>query len=399
LKLSGNMRVLHIGKYYPPHFGGMETHLQSLCEELHREIDVRVVVSNQSWHREKALIGGVEVVRIGTRFNIAGAPIGTGIAEEIRRTDPDIVHLHLPNPMAVLAVFASRYRGPLVVTYHSDVVRQRFLAKAFQPILHRILERSSAIIASSPTLVRTSPALSTFHERCRVIPFGIRPEPFQCYDEVAVSKIRRQFGSRLLLSTGRLVYYKGFEYLIQAMTDIEGRLLIIGDGPLRPALQQKIDRLGLSDRVVLLGNVPDVVPYYQACDLFVLASVERSETFGMVQLEAMACGKPVVNTRIASGVPFVSLNEVTGLTVPPRDAEALARAINCLLDDPQRRTEYGTAALTRFEREFSVEVMATRTLELYREILGSTLYSSASTPESSPGRRSRGKLKPSFTEG
>lgn len=393
------MRVLHIGKYYPPHFGGMETHLQSLCEELHREIDVRAVVSNQSRHHEKATIGGVEVVRIGTRFNFAGAPIGTGIAEEIRRTDPDIVHLHLPNPMAVLAFFASRYRGPLVITYHSDVVRQRFLAKAFQPILHRILDRSTAIIASSPSLIRTSPALSAFHERCRAIPFGIRPEPFQCYDEVAVDKIRRQFGSRLLLSTGRLVYYKGFEYLIQAMTDIEGRLLIIGDGPLRPALQQQIDRLGLSDRVVLLGNVPEIVPYYQACDLFVLPSVERSETFGFVQLEAMACGKPVVNTWIASGVPFVSLNEVTGLTVPPRDADALAHAINDLLDNPQRRTQYGTAALARFEQEFSVDVMATRTLELYGEIVGSALHNSERTADYSPPRGSRGKLRASFTEG
>jgi rhamnosyl/mannosyltransferase len=148
-----------------------------------------------------------------------------------------------------------------------------------------------------------------------------------------------------------------------------------------------------------VGNVPEIVPYYQACDLFVLPSVERSETFGMVQLEAMACGKPVVNTRIASGVPFVSLNEVTGLTVPPRDVEALAHAINDLLDDPQRRTEYGTAALARFEREFSVDVMATRTLELYGEIVGSTRHSSERDAGYSLLRRSRGKLNPSFTEG
>ena len=174
-----------------------------------------------------------------------------------------------------------------------------------------------------------------------------------------------------MLGVGRLIYYKGFENLVRAMADVRATALIAGDGPLGGALAAEAARLGVADRVVLMGRVndADLKACYHACDVFALPSVERSEAFGIVQLEAMACGKPVVNTRLDSAVPHVSLDGLTGLTVAPGDPAALAAALNALLDDPARRAAMGAAARRRVREEFSAELMARRTLEVYREVV------------------------------
>jgi rhamnosyl/mannosyltransferase len=367
-----SLRTLHVGKFYPPYMGGMETHLQALCENLQSIVNVQVIVANNCRRSTEDLVHGIKVTRAGTLFNLSAAPVCPQMVSVIRRSDADIVHLHLPNPMAVLAYLASRHRGKLVITYHSDVVRQKFLGRAFQPILYRLLKRCSAIIATSPNYAATSQVLIDFRDRCHVIPYGISLEQFQQPDRTTVEQIRRQYGERLVLSVGRLVYYKGFEYLIRAMTKVQGRLLIIGDGPLRNSLEALARECNIADRVVFLGEVQneDTIPYYHAADLFALASVARSEAFGIVQLEAMACGKPVINTQLDSGVPFVSLDGISGLTVAPTDSEALAVAINKLLDNAELRAQYGEAARRRVYEEFSLDVMTRRMLQLYRQVIG-----------------------------
>lgn len=370
---NGRLRVLHVGKFYPPYMGGMETHLQTLCGELQKFIDIKVIVANDNRHDMESQVDGIKVTRVGRLFDFAAAPVCPGMVRKIREARADLVHIHLPNPTAILAYLMSGHKGRLIVTYHSDIIRQKVLGKAFEPILYRSLDRCAALIASSPNYVDTSPVLSAYRDRCRVIPLGIPVEQFQRYDAAQVSRIRERYGDRIVISVGRLIYYKGFEYLIRAMAGVRGRLLIVGEGPLRADLEREAQACGVADRVVFLGEVPDVVPYYHAADLSVLASVARSESFGIVQLEAMACGKPVVNTRLASGVPFVSLDGVTGLTVPPADPEALANSINLLLDNPALRAEYGRAARHRVEQEFTLEVMTRRILQLYSEVTGMSL--------------------------
>jgi rhamnosyl/mannosyltransferase len=219
--------------------------------------------------------------------------------------------------------------------------------------------------------METSPILSDFVDRCRIIPYGIPVEQFSAYDSAAVARIKEQYGPRLIISVGRLIYYKGFEHLVAAMKNIDGRLLIIGEGHLREDLENKARAHGVMDRVNFLGEIhnQDIVPYYHAADIFALASVARSEAFGIVQLEAMACGKPVVNTSLDSGVPTVSLDGITGLTVPPHDPLALSRAINTLLNDSELRAHYGRAARARVDEEFSQELMLERMISLYREVL------------------------------
>jgi glycosyltransferase involved in cell wall biosynthesis len=364
------LKVLHVGKFYPPHMGGIETHLQALCGELRKFTDLRVVVASDDGRAVEETVDGVRISRVPTRLTLASTPICPAMVGAINRSRAEIVHIHLPNPNAVLAYLASRHRGRLVVSYHSDTVKQKVLGPLFSPILHRALRRASAIIASSPDYQRTSPVLARHLDRCHVIPYGIALEEFGRADSTAVAAIRQKYGDRLVLSVGRLVYYKGFEFLIRAMRDVRGRLIIIGGGPLHQKLSSLIAELGLGEKVVLAGKIQNALtPYYHACDLFALASVARSEAFGIVQIEAMAAGLPVVNTNLDSGVPFVSLHEQTGLTVPPRDPHKLALAINHLLDNPEERRRLGQAARLRAQQEFHLDVMTARTLSVYDEVV------------------------------
>ena len=163
------------------------------------------------------------------------------------------------------------------------------------------------------------------------------------------------------------MYYKGFTYLIDAMRNVNGRLLLTGNGPLRTELASQAEQAGIADRVVFLGSVSDeeLMDLYQAVDIFALPSIARSEAFGIVQIEAMAAGKPVVNTSLDSGVPFVSLDGVTGITVPPADSASLAGALQKLLEDEDLRRRYGAAARQRAQDTFNMDGMVEKTLDVY----------------------------------
>ncbi|HEU4560701.1 MAG TPA: glycosyltransferase [Longimicrobium sp.] len=366
--MKHRLKVLHLGKFYPPHPGGMETHLELLCRTIRDEVDVEVIVSADGKQTVRETIDGVPVTRIGTRFTLSSASFNPGMAKAIREADAGIVHLHHPNPTAVLSYFAARPRGRLIVTYHSDIVRQKVLGPLVSPLIHAMLGRAYAIIASSPQYAASSPVLRRHEKRVRVIPFGIDAAEFQRVAASEVARIRERYGPRIVFGAGRLVYYKGFEYLVRAIQHVGGaRLLIAGDGPLREPLAALVAELGVKDRVTLLGAVPDLRPYYHAADVFALPAVARSEAFGIVQMEAMACGLPIVNTSLDTGVPFVSPHGETGLTVPPADVGALAAALATLLDDADLRGRMGEAGRLRIELELSAERMAERTLALYRE--------------------------------
>jgi glycosyltransferase involved in cell wall biosynthesis len=366
---SARVRVLHIGKFYPPEHGGMESHVHELVSELRDSVDQSVVVASKTRQTSRETVDGIPVNRLGALLDFCGAPVCPGMIKAIRSAEADILHIHLPNPIAIMAYLASGFSGRLVFTYHSDIVRQKLLGSAFSTILHRALGKSDAIIATSENYLKTSHVLSSHLDRCHVIPLGIPLERFRYPDPHIVDWIRNQYGPSIVVALGRLVRYKGFDHLLHAMTKVDGHLLLIGNGPLREELEAISRSLGIHDRVTILSGVADVVPYYHAADVFVLPSINRSEAFGLVQLEAMACGKPVINTALNSGVPFVSRHEETGLTVAPSDEDALAGAITKLLRDPDLRMRLGAAAKQRAQTEFNVETMARRTLSLYETVL------------------------------
>jgi rhamnosyl/mannosyltransferase len=363
--------VLEIGKFYPPHMGGIETHLEALCRQLARTYAVSVIASNHEPGFRSEIRDGIRVTRLPTPFSITSAPVNPALPGAIRRAAPDLVHIHLPHPGGVLGLLASRYSGPTVVTYHSDVVRQKIMSTVFTPFLTRLLDRARIIIATSANYIDSSPVLQRYRTRCRVVPYGIPVRRFTNEDAARVADIRARYGSRIVLGVGRLVYYKGFEFAIRAMRRVNAHLVIVGEGPLRPDLEREVRDCGVGSKVTLVGEMQNdqVAPLFSAADVLVLPSIARSEAFAIVQLEAMAAGTPIVNTNLASGVPWVSPDGLTGLTVPPRDPEALATALTTLLDNSALRTKLGEAGRERVRREFTDAVMGKRVAEVYQEVL------------------------------
>lgn len=365
---SQSLRVLQLGKFYPPYHGGMEIALEQLCAQLRDRVDLQVLVSGTCSETQYDVCDGIPVRRMGRRMEIASTSFCPGLTRAIAETPADIIHLHHPNPAATLALLASHHPAPVVVTYHSDVIRQKLLGMGFELILRRLFDRTSAIIATSPHYIESSSVLQAYRDRCHVIPLGTDVGYFDAVDRAEVERIRNQYGPHMVLSVGRLVYYKGFQYLIEAMRKVQGQAVIIGTGALRDELSAQARAAGVEDRVHLLGEIEDLRPYYHACQMFVLPSVARSEAFGIVQIEAMACGKPVVNTRLDTGVPFVSRDNVTGFTVSPNDPEVLAGAINYLLNHAELRSRFGAAARQRVESRFSLPAMAEATMHVYRRV-------------------------------
>jgi glycosyltransferase involved in cell wall biosynthesis len=348
----------------------METHLKSLADAIAGVVDLRVLVASDRARSRRGVVDGIDVTRVGTITTIASAPICPRLPYYIRSSPADVIHIHVPHPTAIMAYFASGTKIPLVLTYHSDIVRQKLLAKPIRPIMSRALKAASTIICTSPQYRDSSPDLKPHRDRCEIIPFGIEVERFDKYDPHAVSKLRNQYGPHLILAVGRLVYYKGFHHLIRSMRQIHAHLLIVGQGPLEHSLKQSAAELGVANKVTFLGGLEDLVPYYRAADVFVLPSIARSEAFGIVQLEAMACGTPVVNTTLDTGVPFVSLNEVTGFSVKPADDDALAGAINSLLYNPELRYRFGVAARERVLSVFAMTRMVGATVDVLRRAAG-----------------------------
>jgi glycosyltransferase involved in cell wall biosynthesis len=369
------MRVVQLGKYYYPHTGGIETHLRLLCRSLQGSVDVEAIVFNTGRKTLREQAEGVPVTRCGSLATIASSPVSPAMVLELSRRKYDILHLHTPNPFAAAAYLVSR-KPPhaLVVSHHSDIVRQARLKRLVNPLMRRVLDRADAILVASPNYLASSKELEGFRAKCRVVPYGIDLQEFAPRPEAlrAAASIRAQFPGPIVLSVGRLVYYKGFEVAIEAMQGTSSTLLIIGEGPLRGSLEAKARALNVDGKVVFVGEIHNrsLLPYYLAADVFVLASIARSEAFGIVQLEAMACQVPVVNTALDSGVPFASRHGDTGLTVPPGDAKALGAAIRQLLADDDLRKRYGKRGRARVAEEFSVSPMSAAILRTYREVSG-----------------------------
>jgi len=366
------VKILQVYKDYYPVVGGMENHIGILARgAAARGAEVTVLVTSPAHRTEIEELDGVKVIKAGRLATPASTPISLALLSWMRRLEADITHLHFPYPWGEMAHLVWGRSSKTVITYHSDVVRQRNLLRLYGPLMRRVLAKADRIIATSPNYVRSSPHLSKVAEKCTVIPLGIDLSPLLKAEQEDMEWLRQRYRPPLLLFVGLLRYYKGLGYLIEAMKDIDARLVVVGTGPMAQEWQALAARLGLAEKVIFEGRVEDqLLPaYYQACDLFVLPASHRSEAFGVVLVEAMACGKAVVSTELGTGTSFVNVDGETGLVVAPRDPPALSQAINRLLADDHLRTQMGEKARQRARREFSREVMIDRVLELYQELL------------------------------
>jgi rhamnosyl/mannosyltransferase len=348
----------------------MERVLQALCEgERQQGIDSRALVVGTARRTIEDTVHGVPVTRAGSLLRVGSVWFAPSLIPLLQRLDTDVLVLHEPNTMALLAYAVARPRHRLIVWYHSEVLRPRWRYKLiYEPFLKTPLRRAARILVSSPALAGHAPALAPHRRRCEVIPFGLDRAPVSDAEaHQSVTGVRARWHGPIALFVGRLVAYKGVDVLLRALQQVDVAAVIVGDGPLRQSLQRQAEALGVGGRAFFLGTLDDaaVAAWYAACDVFVLPSVTRAEAFGLVQLEAMARGKPVISTVLETGVPWVNQHGTTGLTVDPGDADALRGALRQLTTDPDLRMRLGEAARHRYEAEFTRERMVERTAATY----------------------------------
>ena len=371
------MRVLQIYKdFYPPVKGGIEGHLNLLARGFkHRGIDVSILVSNTKPFLKIESIDGIPIIKVPQLTRVASAPINPTLFLWFRKLADqfDLFHFHLPNPTAVVSYLLAGLRKKVVVTYHSDIVRQRQLAKLYAPFSKLFLDRADTIVATSPKYIQSSNVLNCYRGKCRIVPLGIDTARFNGNAEFAVlaQKIRQRYGSRVVLFVGKFRYYKGLDVLIEAMKSVDGHLLLVGAGQLESELKSQASSAGLDNKITFLGEVSDdeVVVYLKSCDVLVLPSTLRSEAYGIVQLEAMACSKPVVSTELGTGTSYINEHQKTGLIVEPNNPTDLAKAINYLLDRPELRSQFGQAGFERVQKHFSAGRMMDDLVSIYEKCI------------------------------
>ncbi|MDO3387322.1 glycosyltransferase [Gilvimarinus sp. SDUM040013] len=388
---SKTITALHVGKFYPPHRGGMETYLRDLLTALQHQ-GVRCIAlvhdSPESSADEKQTDPGETtgnsptVVRAAVWANLLFTPISPGFAWQLNRLlreeSPSVLHLHMPNVSAFWALFLPRARRiPWVVHWHADVPVGalhrgiRWFYRIYRPFERWVLRRAAVIVTTSPPYMRSSAPLKPFLERSRVVPLGIREPAPVSSDQTAATE---QNSPLQLIAVGRLTYYKGFEVLLRALTQCpQVTLGLIGDGECRHELSALIDDLQLSDRVALLGNLSEgeLDQRLRASDCLCLPSIERTEAFGVVLLEAMARGKACVVTDVpGTGMPWVVQNDLNGLVVPPNDSGALAEALNRLAANRPLCKSMGEIGLKRFTEQFCIDASADTIAKIYSELTG-----------------------------
>ena len=366
------LRILHLGKYYTPDRGGIETVVHALCGGERPAVETRALVLNKVNRTTDETLEDVPVRRVASLATVGAVSVAPSLPMWLARAEADIIVLHEPNPMALLAYAIVRPRTPLVVWIHSEVIRPKLQYRLFyQPLLDFVLRRAQRIVVASPPMLQI-PALQHYQRKCTVIPYGIDRERYRLTTNTAsrVQAIRSRIAAPIVLFVGRLVPYKGVDVLLKAIKGLEAETVVIGDGPARMSLMALACESGLNDKVHFVGDVSDadLLAWYHACDIFVLPSVSRQEAFGMVQLEAMVCGHPVVSTRLETGTSWVNQHERTGVVVKPGDVSELHTVLERLLGDSELRDQLGDAGRHRVTDTFSVETMCRSTVSLYQEI-------------------------------
>ncbi len=379
-----SLRIVHLGKYFHPAHGGIERTVRTLAHAQARiGCSVRVICMDnervQATHVEQD--GPVEVVRLRRAASFCKIDLCPDLPKALRDFEADLLHLHTPNPSMILGLMLSGDRRPLVVSHHSDILKQRLRHLLFGPFERACYDRARLVLAMSPPYVAGSALLRRYPDRVAVLPIGLELAPFLApAPEVRADRdrLRRTYPGPLWFFCGRLVDYKGLETALLALRSVPGTLLIAGDGPARARLEHLAARLDLEDRARFLGDVPrdeDLAAYYLAADAFWFPSNARSEAYGLVQVEAMASGCPVINAAIPhSGVPWVSRHEETGLTVPVDDPAAFAAAALRLLEEPGLRDRLAAGARARAIAEFQCEAMGRWSLALYSATLAAAQH-------------------------
>jgi glycosyltransferase involved in cell wall biosynthesis len=368
------MRILHFYKtYYPDSVGGIEQVIRQMCVGTGR-----LGVTNQvlSLSRETNLqpfeFEGHMVHRVPNNFEVASNAVSVQAIAQLARmaAEADVVHYHFPWPFMDLAHFLARVKKPAVVTYHSDIVRQKALLRLYQPLQHRFLQSVDAIVATSPNYLGSSTVLDRYRDKTRVITFGLEKSSYPEPDQARLDHWRAKVGPKFFLFVGVLRYYKGLHILLDAVAGTDYPVVIVGAGPIEQELKDHAARLGLKN-VMFVGRVDelDKVALLKLCYAVAFPSHLRSEAFGISLLEGAMFGKPMISSEIGTGTTYINIDRQTGLVVPPSDPDALRTAMRTLWDDPQLAKEMGGRAEARYWQLFTAEQMADDYVSLYQELV------------------------------
>lgn len=368
------MKILQLGKFYPIRGGVEKVEYDLMIGLSGRSVDCDMLCAmSKGKARNISINDHARLIGCRTWMKVAATMISPGMIFSLRKRckDYDIIHVHHPDPMACLALYLSGYKGKVVLHWHSDIEKQKQLLKLYLPLQKWLLKRADLIVGTTPVYTAESPCLTHVQHKTVCLPIGIEPV---CPHAGQVEELKKKYpGKKIIFSLGRLVAYKGYKFLIEAAHYLPDDYVVLigGSGPLMYDLLTEIETWGVQDKVELLGRIhdDDLPAYYGACELFCLSSVQKTEAFAIVQIEAMSCGKPVVATNIPhSGVPWVNAHGVSGLNVTPKNAKEMADAIMKITGDKETYERFATSAEKRFCETFTKDKMIDSILEYYNNL-------------------------------
>ncbi len=368
------MRVLHLFKtYYPESMGGIEQVIFQLCQSCRAHgIEGEVLTLSANPLPERVQVGSHWVQRARLDLNLASTGFSRDALAQfrLRARHADLIHYHFPWPFMDLLHFAAGLRKPTLLTYHSDIVRQKMLLRLYRPLMHRFLSSVDAIVTASPNYLETSRVLARYRDKTQVVPYGLDRQSYPAASPDVLEGWRTRFPAGFFLFVGVMRYYKGLHILLEACQNSHYPVLIVGAGPLESALRVQAQRLRLSN-VHFLGALPDAdkIALLQLSRALVFPSHLRSEAFGISLLEGAMFGKPMISSEIGTGTSYINNHGETGLVVPPGDAAALRQAMDRLWVDADMAARMGAAAQQRYEQLFTAARMGQRMAEVYQQVM------------------------------
>mgnify|MGYP003456020978 FL=1 len=368
------MRVLHFFKtYLPDTMGGIEQVIYQICQSgIAHGIHSEVLTLSANPQPAEVMVADHKVHRVKLDIQLASTGFSYSVFKRFRElaAEADVINYHFPWPFMDLVHFTARINKPTVVTYHSDIVRQKHLLRLYSPLMHRFLGQADRIVAASPNYLATSEVLKHYRNKTVVVPYGLDKSSYPVPTTTCVEGWRQRYGERFFLFVGVMRYYKGLHILLEAAQGTGYPIVIVGAGPLEQELREQAAALGLH-HVHFVGRLgeEDKVALLQLCTAILFPSHLRSEAFGISLVEGAMYGKPMISSEIGTGTSFINIHNETGLVVPPSDPLAFRAAMRTLWDNPLQAQAMGQKAALRYEQLFTAEQMSLQMAQIYREVV------------------------------
>lgn len=376
LLMRKSIKILHSYKVYRPDTeGGIPFVIAALSRLSDSRISNSILVARIVGKGRRYVVDNVPVEALCSFGTVFSTPLAPAFPFTLfrRARAADVVVFHAPFPIADLVSGWMPDDVALIVYWHADIVGYSWLRALAMPAIERSLLRADRIVVSDRTIVESSPVLSRYADKCVVVPYGVDTDfwgELNPTERELVQEIKR-INPRLIVSVGRLVSYKGLDVLLRAMKGLDAQLVVVGEGPLEDDLKRVASEIGVAERVVFAGRLSssEIKAYLHAASVFAFPSITSAEAFGVVQLEAMAAGLPIVNTALPTAVPLIARHEIEALTVSPGDPKALMLALRRVLDDPELAERLSRGGRLRALSEFSTERFLSRIKSVYEDAM------------------------------